>query len=193
MILRYDSHPLMVAVVLGRQSEFRPTVSHQECSACGRMHPANCFHTRNASPSGISVNCKACMSFMTRNWQERMQRMRESNAPVTDKTCGSCNKRLPIDLFAKYFNSRDGFSGSCRACSKQTHDVWVQERKQHFNLHPRLTVHGKELTCNSCKTVKAVSEYNKTSDSSTGLRYYCKDCMNKYASARYHAAKKWQV
>ena len=65
----------LVAVALVRQREFQPTVSHQECSACGRMHSANWFHARHASPSGISFNCKACMSFMTRNWQECMQRI----------------------------------------------------------------------------------------------------------------------
>ena len=192
MISRFDSHPLTSAVALGRQSAFQPTVSHQGCSTCHRMHPASWFYARKVSPTRIGNLCKACTSVMVTVREERLQRKRESVAPVKEKTCGSCSKRLPIDLFAKDFNSRDGFCGSCRACSKQAHDVWVQERKQHFNLHPRLTVHGKELTCNSCKTVKAVSEYNKTSDSSTGLRYYCKDCMNKYASARYHAAKKWQ-
>jgi len=183
---------LRCAAALCRQSGVTPTVSHQECSACRRMHPASWFYARKASSTRIGNLCKACTSLKVTVRVERLQRKRESVAPLTVKTCTSCSKRLPTDSFHRARDSRDGFSGSCGACVNEKHAVWVQERKQHFNLHPRLTVHGKELTCYSCKKVKALSEYNKFSDSSTGRQYYCKDCMKKYASARHRAAKKWQ-
>ena len=184
MISRFDSHPLTSAVALGRQSAFQPTVSHQGCSTCHRMHPASWFYGRKDTPSGIENRCKPCMSFLEYIRMERLQRMRESVAPVTEKTCSSCSKRLPTDHFHESRSTKDGLRGRCRACRFRRYRVYFQERKQHFSLHPRLTVHGKVHTCNSCKTVKPVSEYHVNSKSYNGLQYVCKECYHIYNVAK---------
>ena len=54
-----------------------------------------------------------------------------------EKSCSSCNKSLPLEMFNKDKSKKDGLSSSCSDCNKERSKKWREENRERFLLSMR--------------------------------------------------------
>lgn len=83
------------------------------------------------------------------------------------KTCSECNTEKDITCFSRNGN---GLRSKCKECTNK-----LRERNVIIHEVPKEGV----FCCSICKTNKDVKMFGNDTSSSRGIRYACRDCVNK--------------
>lgn len=83
------------------------------------------------------------------------------------KTCSECNTEKDTSFFSK---NGTGFRSKCKECTNK-----LRERTIVIHEAPKEGV----FCCSICKTNKDVKMFGNDTSSSRGIRYACRDCVNK--------------
>ena len=89
--------------------------------------------------------------------------------------CYRCSATKP---FTEFYNSKatiDGYSRTCKECSKAQQTKYYYKRKE---ANKDGNVFVDEKYCTYCKQTKPASDYDRQSASNTGLQQYCKVCQS---------------
>jgi hypothetical protein len=109
-----------IAMITRWQHEEKPL--EKQCTHCQRILPASEFSKAKKSRDGLLYMCKACAleyyNDMKARWaQERARAQTDiSLFAVTEKTCRSCQRTLPLSAFYHRKESRDGLNATCKDC-----------------------------------------------------------------------------
>ena len=83
------------------------------------------------------------------------------------KTCSECNTEKGHEFFSRNGN---GLRSKCKECTNK-----LRERNVVIHEAPKEGV----FCCSICKTNKDVKMFGNDTSSSRGIRYACRDCVNK--------------
>lgn len=86
------------------------------------------------------------------------------------KSCPSCKTTKFLIYFFKRKQTKDGYSGTCKACTNK--------RLELSNLKWRSKHKGRiQKKCNKCRIIKPMAEFCKDTDSKDGYDDYCGSCQ----------------
>jgi hypothetical protein len=87
------------------------------CKHCKRRKALSEFYPdRSGKKLGVGTYCKRCSVILSK---KAYRRRKTSIKPQVDfKTCGSCQKLLPVSEFWRAVGMRDGFQSECKKCRK---------------------------------------------------------------------------
>lgn len=108
------------ALITRYQQEEKPL--EKLCTHCRRILPASEFSKARKAKDGLLYMCKDCAATyynkMKARWAKERARTQEdiSLFTVTEKTCRTCRRALPLSAFYHRKESRDGLNASCKAC-----------------------------------------------------------------------------
>jgi hypothetical protein len=92
----------------------------------------------------------------------------DSVAPPKSKSCGGCDKELPIAMFNKNARAHDGLQSQCKDCNKQYREAMLA---QYIGL-------SKFKICNKCAVELPIVNFGKDSRKDDGVHNTCKKCFN---------------
>jgi len=150
------------------------------------MLPVSMFSKNRERKSGYYAICKACYRKKERvvfdRWetQRRNTEFEFSLEAVTEKTCLSCGRRLPVSGFWRRKASKDGYNPYCIKCLIRKDKERDQIRKQQGFPEERLP---EEKQCVSCLRILPRGSFRRNCLITDGLDPYCKDCRNVYYAA----------
>lgn len=100
--------------------------------------------------------------------------------PPKEIKCYRCQTFKKIEYFGKSKNFKDGYSRSCKTCSKEAQKKYYYIR---YDSNPNSEIFVKEKYCTWCRETKSYKQYDKARGNNTGLQQYCKVCQS-YLSKR---------
>ena len=95
------------------------------CSRCRRELDESCFTKNKASKDGLMSYCKDCL----KQYNDKRKLRAKIEAPEY-KVCTKCKERKSINCFNHDANNRDGYSNTCRECSKILMDNYLKRRRE---------------------------------------------------------------
>jgi len=137
----------------------------QTCDKCKESLIISSFEKTGES---YRHTCKSCRYDRIKELREKRS-LKNSNKVVfkKNKKCDTCNKIKILTEFNRRLCNKDGVSTSCRHC-------YSKNRKKQVEITPVVNILSK--TCNTCGTLKNVSEFRKTKKSSDGHFHKCNAC-----------------
>jgi hypothetical protein len=175
-----------MAVWSAERKEKGVIVRERRCAVCGRVLPVSMFSKNRETKSGFYTVCKACYRKKERvvfsRWEkERRQAAFEfSLETVTEKTCLSCGRVLPLSAFWRRTASKDGYNPYCRECLLRKDKERDARLKQQGFPEERLPV---EKQCSRCLRILPGALFRRNCLMPDGLDSYCKECREVYYSA----------
>jgi len=138
----------------------------QVCNKCKETLALASF---DKSGESYRHTCKCCRYNRTKELREK-RALKNTNKVVfkQNKKCNTCKEIKSINNFNRCAITRDGASPNCRLCI-------AKNRKKVSDITP--VVNLPEKTCNTCGTLKIISEFRKTKKSSDGHFHKCIACL----------------
>jgi hypothetical protein len=138
----------------------------QVCDKCKETLILSSF---DKSGESYRHTCKNCRYTRTKELREK-RALKNTNKVVfkQNKKCIRCNETKSINEFNRNSTNKDGVAQYCRICVSKG-------RKNTVNITPAVLLANK--TCNTCGTLKNISEFNKTKKSSDGHFHKCTACI----------------
>jgi hypothetical protein len=161
-------------------------VRERRCAACGLVLPVSMFSKNRENKSGYYAICKACYRKKERvvfaRWEEqrRKSEFEFSLDAVTEKTCLSCGRRLPVSGFWRRKANKDGYNPYCIECLTWKDKERDQLRKQQGFPEELLP---EQKQCVSCLRILPRASFRRNCLNTDGLDAYCKDCRSVYYTA----------
>lgn len=97
------------------------------------------------------------------------------------KVCNHCGVEKELHEFNKNGREEDGFDRRCRECNRLYYAkrrISKKEYKPFGKINERFKLGYK--TCSKCNIEKKLDQFYKQTNSSDGLKAWCKICSNKY-------------
>jgi hypothetical protein len=137
----------------------------QMCDKCKETLALSSF---DKSDGSYRHTCKNCRYTRIKELREK-RALKNANKVVfkKDKKCDTCNETKDIVEFNRRLVNKDGVSSTCRSC-------YSKNRKMVCEITAVINLPNK--TCNTCGTVKNISEFKKTKRSSDGHFHKCIAC-----------------
>jgi hypothetical protein len=177
------------AIIWSVQRKTKGTiVRERRCNTCGRLLPVSMFSKNRERKSGYYDFCKACYRKKERaifaQWEDQRKKAEFdfSLDALTEKSCLSCGRTLPLSVFWKRRASKDGYNSYCIECSTRKNKERDRLRKRRGFPSELLPV---EKQCGSCMRILPQSSYWKNCLKPDGLDPYCKECRTQYYIAYY--------
>jgi hypothetical protein len=138
----------------------------QVCDKCKETLALASF---DKSGESYRHTCKSCRYNRTKELREK-RALKNTNKVVfkQNKKCDTCNETKPIIEFNRRLVNKDGVSSTCRIC-------YSKNRKMVSKITPVINL--PEKTCNTCGTLKSISEFRKTKKSADGHFHKCIACL----------------
>lgn len=132
------------------------------CIQCKKIKPITEFRMRVSTygqDTKYSPRCKACANH-------------RDDPTEKEKECSNCLKIKPLDQFYKSKRYRMGVSGICISCKV----IYGKERSRETSNSNREI--PTEKSCGKCGKTKKSSEFSIRRGAKSGLKSYCKECIN---------------
>ena len=165
----------------------------KECYICHIIKPMSSFTKNKSSIDGHSDMCITC----TKNVREENakfwdRKRKEKKVGLKEMKCRICGLTLPIKMFNKNKERKNGYYNFCKNCQKnkikEIEKRWEQERNKarfEFSLDEVL-----EKKCKICGKILPVSKFWKRRASKDGYGHYCKECESNKIKKRNKLLKK---
>ena len=176
----------------------------KQCISCQEIKDHSEFYKQPFSRDKLQSQCKECMKQYTRERQpysaEMYQRHKALNKSegITEKTCKTCERTLPVDMFHKQPMTKDGLAYHCIDCMREYHRAKAGVKNPQKPRGPKagsyiktpraatrtITSPDKELECIACHEIFHHSKfYIYTTRKGTKVAHSrCKPCHNKHTS-----------
>jgi hypothetical protein len=123
------------------------TPREKQCTRCKQVLPASKFSKARKAKDGLLYMCKDCATTyyheMKARWaQERVRSQMDFTLfAVTEKTCRTCQRTLPLSAFYHRKESRDGLNASCKDCDAKRAKQQREQRKTRTKIIPEKRRH----------------------------------------------------
>ena len=136
------------------------------CEKCKKTLTVSSFDKTGES---YRHTCKTCRYIRTKELRKKRSLKNENKVVFKqNKTCITCKAEKSTNDFNRSSTTKDGISSYCRAC-------FSKNRKKSVNTLPVTIINSK--SCNTCGTLKLLSEFKKTKKSADGHFHKCIGCL----------------
>ena len=96
------------------------------CTSCGKTLPTYLFFNKKGTKDGKCSYCKMCQ--YKKSDASRKKRSIPIQPP-TSKVCSHCGRELPIEMFFKNKDTKDGYGSWCKDCQREDSRLRDQKKR----------------------------------------------------------------
>ena len=172
------------------------------CNRCRTIKQLIEFRKSNSCHDGYRNQCKSCEAEYNKKYydnkiKDELNRQEKEDYDINkNKTCNKCNQIKCITEFYKDKSQKDGYHAQCKTCN-DNHQIEYNIQNTNQTITPIIellnnnkpNVYIPTMVCNTCRTIKYITEFYKNKTKYNGYNSQCKTCESQYRKTFYNKDK----